>query len=97
MFTQKNVNKPLLISTEIEPATPISAQQPHQQQNFNVGRNTNRGNFRGGEVTEAEAENLFENQVIPVGLHNLSKSFGPKLPDGNLKKEIMHSCSIKTL
>ena len=32
---------------EIASATPISTQQPHQQQNLNVGRATNSGNSRG--------------------------------------------------
>ena len=47
--------------------------------------------------------NIYENQVIPVGLHNLWKSFRPNLstvrvlslgtkfiPNGNSKKEIIH-------
>ena len=40
------LNKSLHIHTEVTPATPISTQQPHQQ-NFNIGRGNNRGNTRG--------------------------------------------------
>ena len=76
------------------------------------GNNRGRGGQRTGEndpydITIAPL-NLYKNQVIPVGLHNLSKSFRPNLStiryyrwvqnlflDGNSKKEIMHSSSIK--
>ena len=47
------------------------------------GNNRGRGGQRTGEndpydITIAPL-NLYENQVIPVGLHNLSKSFRPNL------------------
>ena len=89
---RKNVNKPLSISTELESANP-TAKKP-QKINVGRG-DSNRGSFRGrgsnrGRGGQRAGENdpyditiaplnTYENQVIPVGLHNLLKSFRPNL------------------
>ena len=46
--------------TEIASATPISTQQPHQQQNLNDTELLIVANLEEGEVTEVEAENTLK-------------------------------------
>ena len=43
---------------------------------FSVGQS---GDSRRGSVHGRNPFDIFENQIVPVGLHNLSKSFKPNL------------------